>query len=195
MIRINLLPFRAERKKENIRRQVSIYLLSLIFVILCLFYFNHSLGSKITKLNEDIDVTNADLKKYNEINKEIDRIKKTLENLKKKMDVIKTLEQNRHAPVRLLDTMTKMVVAKRMWFTRLEDKGQSVKIDGIALDNKTVADFMVRLQGCGLFKNVNLKTLRQQEVQANNLKSFQVICEKVPDQKPAQKTAEKKAKT
>ena len=160
MIRINLLPFRAERKKENIRRQVSIFLLSLIFVILCLFYFNHSLGSKITKLNENIDVTNADLKKYNEINKEIDRIKKTLENLKKKLDVIKTLEQNRYAPVRLLDTMTKMVVAKRMWFTRLEDKGKSVKIDGIALDNKTVADFMVRLQGCGLFKNVNLKTLR-----------------------------------
>ena len=108
---------------------------------------------------------------------------------------IKTLEQNRYAPVRLLDTMTKMVVAKRMWFTRLEDKGKSVKIDGIALDNKTVADFMVRLQGCGLFKNVNLKTLRRQEVQANNLKYFQVICEKVPDQKPAQKTTEKKAKT
>jgi type IV pilus assembly protein PilN len=195
MIRINLLPFRAERKKENIRRQVSIFLLSLIFVMLCLFYFNHSLGSKITKLNEDIDVTNADLKKYNEINKEIGRIKKTLENLKKKLDVIKTLDQNRHAPVRLLDTMTKMVVAKRMWFTRLEDKGKSVKIDGIALDNKTVADFMVRLQDCGLFKNVNLKTLRRQEVQTNNLKYFQVICEKVSDQKPAQKTAEKKAKT
>lgn len=195
MIRINLLPFRAERKKENIRRQVSIFILSLIFVLLCLFYFNHSLGSKITKLNEDIDVTNADLKKFNEINKEIARIKKTLENLKKKMDVIETLEQNRHAPVRLLDTMTKMVVAKRMEFTRLEDRGKSVRIEGIALDNKTVADFMVRLQGCGLFKSVNLKTLRRKEVQANNLKYFQVICDKVPDQKPAQKSTRTKAKT
>ena len=185
MIRINLLPFRAERKKENIRRQVSIFILSLIFVLLCLFYYNHKLSSDITKLGEDIDATNADLKKFNEINKEIARIKKTLENLKKKMDVIVTLEQNRHAPVHLLDTMTKMVVAKRMEFTRLEDRGQSVRIEGIALDNKTVADFMVRLQGCGLFKSVNLKTLRRQEVQANNLKYFQVICEKAPDQKPA----------
>jgi type IV pilus assembly protein PilN len=195
MIRINLLPFRAERKKENIRRQVSIFILSLTFVLLTLFYYNYSLSSDIKKLNEDIDATNADLKKYNELNKEIARIKKTLENLKKKMDVIETLEQNRHAPVRLLDTMTKMVVAKRMEFTRLEDKGQLVRIEGMAMDNKTVADFMVRLQGCGLFKSVNLKTLRRQEVQSNNLKYFQVICEKVPDQKPAQKSSSKKAKT
>ena len=45
MIRINLLPFRAARKKENIRRQVSIFLLSLAFLLIILFYYNWSLGS------------------------------------------------------------------------------------------------------------------------------------------------------
>jgi type IV pilus assembly protein PilN len=195
MIRINLLPFRAERKKENIRRQVSIFLLSMILVLLGLFYFNYSLGAKITELNEDIDRTEADLKKYNEIKEEIDRIKKTLENLKKKMDVIKMLELNRFAPVQLMDTMSKMVVSKRMWFTRLEEENKSVIIDGIAMDNKTVADFMVRLQGSGLFKSVNLKTLKRQEVQKIKLKYFQVICEKTTVQEPVEKSGKKKAKT
>jgi type IV pilus assembly protein PilN len=193
MIRINLLPFRAARKKENIRRQVSVFLLSLIFVILVLFAGNYYLGSKVKGLKKDIDTANAELKKYNDINKEIARIKKTLENLRKKMDVINRLELDRHAPVRLLDTMTQMIVAKRMWFTRLEEKGNTIKIDGIAMDNKTVADFMVRLQNCGLFSSVNLKTLKHKEFEGNNLKTFQVNCVKIPTSKPAKKKAKKKA--
>jgi type IV pilus assembly protein PilN len=197
MIRINLLPFRAARKKENIRRQVSIFMLSLIMVLLGLFGFNHYLGSQIDDLNDEIKRANTELNKYNEINKEIAKIKKTLENLKKKMDVINTLELSRHAPVRLMETLTKTVIAKRMWFTRLEDQEKSVKIDGVALDNKTVADFMVRLQGCGLFKTVNLKTLKHKEFEGNNLKEFKVSCEKVPiqGQNKEEKPATSKAKT
>ena len=197
MIRINLLPFRAARKKENIRRQVSIFILSLILVLLGLFGFNHYLGSQIDDLNDEIKIANTELNKYNEINKEIAKIKKTLENLKKKMDVINTLELSRHAPVRLMETLTKTIIAKRMWFTRLEDDEKSVKIDGVALDNKTVADFMVRLQGCGLFKTVNLKTLKHKEFEGNNLKEFKVTCTKVPvqSQNKKAKPATSKAKT
>ncbi len=193
MIRINLLPFRAARKKENIRRQASIFLLSLILVLTILFVVNYGLGFMVSNLKSDIEQANAELEKYNEINKEIARIKKTLENLQKKMDVINRLELNRHAPVRLLDTLTKMVVAKRMWFTSLEEKDTTIYIDGIALDNKTVADFMVRLQGSGLFKSVNLKTLKHKDVEGNNLKSFQVICIKMPIEKPVKAEAKKKA--
>ena len=193
MIRINLLPFRAARKKENIRRQVSIFFLSLILVFTILFVVNYGLGFVVSNLKSDIEKANAELEKYNEINKEIARIKKTLENLQKKMDVINRLELNRHAPVRLLDTLTQMLVPKRMWFTGLEEKDATIKIDGIALDNKTVADFMVRLQNSGLFSSVNLKTLKQKEFEGNNLKSFQVTCIKMPIDKPAKKEAKKKA--
>jgi type IV pilus assembly protein PilN len=80
--------------------------------------------------------------------------------------------------------MTQVLMAKRMWFTKLEVQEKLVRINGIALDNKTVADFMVRLQNCGLFSNVNLKTLKRQLVQKSNLKSFQIICTKVAPQQP-----------
>jgi type IV pilus assembly protein PilN len=78
MIRINLLPFRAARKKENIRRQVSIFILSLILVLLGLFGFNHYLGSQIDDLNDEIKIANTELNKYNEINKEIPKSKRHL---------------------------------------------------------------------------------------------------------------------
>ncbi len=190
MIRINLLPFRAARKKENIRRQVSIFLLSLAFMLIVLFYYNWSLGSKIDGLNAQINETKTELKKYNKINKEIATIKKKLSNLKKKMAVMDTLEANRFEPTRLLDVMTQVIVPRRMWFTSLQSKGKKVKINGIALDNKTVADFMVRLENSGLFSEVDLKTLKQRKVRKSNLKSFQINCKKRP-----QKKVKKKSKT
>jgi type IV pilus assembly protein PilN len=101
MIRINLLPFRTERKKENVRRQVSLFLLSLILVLVVLVYYNFSLSSKVGKLNKKISATTNELQRYNEINKEIAKIKQNLETLRKKMAVIERLESDRHAPVRL----------------------------------------------------------------------------------------------
>ena len=141
MIRINLLPFRADRKKENIRRQVSLFFLSMVLVLIIAFYYNWTLDSKIKKFNKKIKTTNAELKKYNEINKEIARIKQNLENLRKKMAVIEQLESDRHAPVVLLDTMTQVLVSKRMWLTELAVQDRSVRITGIALDEKNSGGF------------------------------------------------------
>jgi type IV pilus assembly protein PilN len=176
MIRINLLPFRADRKKENVRRQVSLFLLSLGLVLIIGFYYNFDLGSKIGKTNDKIKKTNADLAKYNEINKEIARIRQNLEILRKKMAVIEQLETDRHAPVILLDTLTQVVVAKRMWLTELtvaeakvnrsEENAQqpiaprNITIAGWAMDDKTVADFMDRLQKCGLFDSEAVKLVQ-----------------------------------
>jgi type IV pilus assembly protein PilN len=186
MIRINLLPFRAARKKENIRRQVSIFLLSLAFLLIILFYYNWTLGNQVDNLNAKIKHTKTELNKYEKINKEIAEIKKKLSNLKKKMAVMETLEANRFEPTRLLDMMTQVVVPKRMWFTRMVSKDSSVKISGIALDNKTVADFMVRLEKSELFSDVDLNTLKRQKVDNSNLKSFQISCVKKPNIKPQQ---------
>jgi type IV pilus assembly protein PilN len=180
MIRINLLPFRAARKKENIRRQASIFMLSLAFLLIIFFYYNFNLSNKVDRLNANIKHTKTELTKYTKINTEIAQIKKKLDNLKKKMAVMKTLEANRFEPTRLLDIMTQVVVPKRMWFTYLESKGEKVKINGIALDNKTVADFMVRLEDCGLFKEVDLNTLKRTKAQAADLKSFTISCIKKP---------------
>jgi type IV pilus assembly protein PilN len=197
MIRINLLQFRSARTKENIRRQVSIFLLVMIMMLVSLFGVHLLLSSQIDDLNSRITTTTAELEKYDKINREIDEIKKKLDNLNKKMDVIRQLEANRYEPVLLMETLTQTVIEKRMWFTRMETKPEAVTIHGIAMDDKTVADFMVRLEGCGLFSAVSLKTLKQVEVQKTALKSFEISCEKKPlktaeTKGPAQAGAKKK---
>jgi type IV pilus assembly protein PilN len=180
MIRINLLPFRAARKKENIRRQTSIFALSLAFLLIILFYYNWSLGNKIDGLNDKINQAKTELQKFDKINKEIAAIKKKLSTLKNKMAVMEGLEASRFEPTLLLDTMTQVIVPKRMWFTNMSSQGSIVRIAGVALDNKTVADFMVRLEKTGLFSDVDLNTLKQQKIGKSNFKSFLVSCRKKP---------------
>ena len=189
MIRINLLPFRAARKKENIRRQVSIFFLSFFFVVVVLIYYHISLGSKISNLRAKIETTKKEVAKFEKINKEIASLKKKLGILKKKTSVIESLEKNRFEPVRLLDTMSLKVIAKRMWFKSFKSINRTVEIDGMALDNKTVADFMTRLQGSGLFSAVKLKTIKKTKIQDSDLKSFQISCTR------KDLTVEKKEKT
>jgi len=192
MIRINLLPFRSTRKKENIRRQLSIFLLSLAFAVVAIFGIYFLLSSQVEDLNSRIASTQAELEKYDKINREIEEIKKKLDNLNKKLTVIRELEVSRYEPVRLMDTLAQVIIEKRMWFTALDAKADVVSISGVAMDDKTVADFMVRLEGSGLFSLVSLKTLRQVEIQKTNLKSFEISCQKKPIIKTSEEAGAKK---
>ncbi len=180
MIKINLLPFRTIRKKENIRRQISILFLTLVLVLILLVYYNFILGSKIQEINTKVGSTKTEIAKYAEINKELAEIKTKLDILNKRLDVIKGLEINRYEPVRLLDAMTNLIIPKRMWFVSFSSSGQNVHISGIAIDNQTVADFMTRLEGSGLFRVVNLNTLKKNMGMPKwaSFKNFEISCTK-----------------
>lgn len=180
MIRINLLPFRAARRKENIRRQISIFLLSFIFSFIALFYYQMQLNLQLGELKTEAEDVKNRLKVFRKKSREVDNIKQALDTLQKKINVIKTLELNRREPVRLMDAMTGMVIPKRMWFTDFAVNNDAVVIKGNALDNKTVADFMTQLEKSGFFSTVNLTTLKQVTIQKVNVKGFEISCEKIP---------------
>jgi type IV pilus assembly protein PilN len=157
MIRINLLPFRAARKKENVRRQISIFSLSVFFVAIALFYYNSVLANQVQALEDGISTTRVELKRYDAINKEIKLLQKKLKVLKQKRKVIEDLDASREDAVRLLDKMTEVMVPGRMWLSSFSARGDGVSLSGTAIDNKTVADFMTNLQKVEQFSDVNLK--------------------------------------
>jgi type IV pilus assembly protein PilN len=193
MIRINLLPFRKARKKENVRQQISVFILALIFLTLGMSYIAAALERKIHEMDNRIKTSTHQLNELAVLTKEIAEIKKKLDTIKKKTAVIKNLELNRKSSVILLDTMTSMVIPGRMWFTSLSAMEDTVGINGLALDNKTVADFMIQLEGSKLFSSVSLKTLKQQAIKDIVLKNFEISCRKVLvlDNESSEKAAKK----
>ncbi len=178
MIRINLLPFRAARRKENVRRQISIFSLSLVLVAIGLFYYHLTLISKIDLLNTRAGSVKQALEKNRKAAKEVDVIRKALDLLKIKMDGIETVKKRRREPVQLLDVMTAYVLSERMWFLELTSDNKRVGIKGVALDQKTVADFMTRLESTKMFADVNLSTLKHVQLEGLGLKEFDIVCDK-----------------
>jgi len=195
MIRINLLPFRAARKKENIRRQVFIFVSLFVMIALALVYWNIQLGNKLKEIQVKVEQTKVELAKTMKAASRVDQIKKEIATLEKKMAIIEDLEKGRMTPVEFTEEMSRLIVADRMWLTRLSENAESVDMGGYALDNKTVAVFMTRLEKSPLFTEVNLNRLQHATQNEVNLKNFDIKCKKAGILAPEpQKTDKKKKK-
>jgi cell division protein FtsB len=84
MIRINLLPFRTARKKENVRQQISVFILALIFLTLGMSYLATVLDRKIHDVDSRIKTATQQLNELTVLTKEIAEIKQKLGVIKKK---------------------------------------------------------------------------------------------------------------
>ena len=192
MIRINLLPFRAARKKENVRRQISMFTLSIFFILVALFYYNSVLANQVAELENGVSNTKSELTKYKAINKEIKVIEGKLKILRQKRKVIEELDASREDAVRLLDMMTQVVVPGRMWLSSFSAKGTGVQLSGTAIDHKTVADFMTNLQNVEQFSNVNLLRTSQTAFKPNVFfKSFSITFTRSQMKPPKEDKAQK----
>lgn len=183
MITINLFPVRAARKKENIRRQVSIFFLCIVLSVCLMAYITISMSRTISHLNRDIASTQTDLEKYEAIAKQVNKMKQALKRLEEKMDIIVQLEANRTGPVRFMDALTEVVVADKMWLTSLNESGGNMELRGMATDNKIVADFMTRLENLPIFGTVDLiSSMQIRERQDKKFKQFIITCRMIQGQ-------------
>ncbi|MFH1155036.1 MAG: PilN domain-containing protein [Pseudomonadota bacterium] len=194
MIRINLLPFRAARKKENIRRQVSIFILLIIFACVALYYLTLMVDRDIQRTKDQIANLNQQITLYKEKADRVTQIKRNLDILQTKLELVKNLEAKRREPVRLLEAMTRLVIPQRMWLTNLKSDESGLQLKGIAFDNKTVADFMTRLEGSGMFAGIDLKKLELKKLDKDvQMKAFELVCTALPGkiQEQPKKTGKK----
>ena len=179
MIKINLLPFRVARKKENIRKQISIFLLFVLLTVVALFWYTLSINKQIVSITEKTKQINSQIVKYKEKADRVAQIKKDLKILEEKLRIVSSLEKQRKKQLILFDNMTDLVIPTRMWLESFKTDKNSVTIKGIAFDNPTIADFMEKLEQSSLFSTVDLKTAKIKKFKNNvMLKSFELLCKK-----------------
>lgn len=178
MIRINLLPYRAARSKENIRKQISVFLLSFVLLIIVLVVFNGYLGSKKDRLAGNLENLKKEVAVYEEKARQVEEIKKKLDTLNKQIEIVNQLKEYRKKPPLLLAKMTEMVVPGRMQLTRLVSDDANLTLVGDALDNETIAVFMLRLERSDLFSEVVLESSKQVNKYNVDMKQFNIKCKK-----------------
>jgi type IV pilus assembly protein PilN len=182
MIRINLLPLRASKKKETIRQQLSILIISIVGVLLvggCLYGL---LLAKITTAKAQIESSESEIKALKAKIGAIDNIKKLQADVKKKLDVLNQLRREKSGPAARLAALSD-AVPEKLWLTKYTESSGSVGISGMAYNEELIALFMKNLQASGAFGNVELQVSEQAEVGGVKAKRFDLAVQ-IKEQKP-----------
>ncbi|MCG8551265.1 MAG: PilN domain-containing protein [Desulfobacterales bacterium] len=195
MIRINLLPFRLARKKENIRRQVSIFFLSLALIILALGWVSFSLDNKINHTRNEVTRVKAESLKYKKKADRVTQIKRNLAILKSKLAIVENLKKRRNEQQILLEQLADRLEKTKMWLSSVSADPQDVSLRGIAFDNPTIAAFMRNLERSQMFGTVDLKRSQTKTFDGDiRLKEFEIICKKIQPVNPDKGRKSKKGK-
>jgi len=183
MIKINLLPVKAAKRREQGQRQLLLGAIIFTLSIVGLIVFHTTAESEKSDLengNRSLEKTIAELKR--DIG-DYDQVKADREQLLRQKAAIAQLENNRSGPVwmmrELSDTLTRGKgptfnkeeyeaqlkkdpnagfnpnwESKRLWILSYEEKQHAVKIRGGAKGDEDVAEFLKRMKQSAFFTEV-----------------------------------------
>lgn len=156
MIQINLLPVREWRRKEVVRQQISIYLLSMVLIIISIVgtfgYLETYIGNK-EKQKANLEKRKTELA-Y--VEKALQESKDNQQLISTKFSTIEKLQISRGNLIDLLNRLVLNVPNDRIWFDDMDYRGSIITIKGNAMDNQSVALFMKKMEFTEIFKNIAL---------------------------------------
>ncbi|MEK7851864.1 MAG: PilN domain-containing protein [Deltaproteobacteria bacterium] len=171
MIKINLLPVRAAKKKETIRQQISIAALMLAFLLIVIGYFHFNIRKGIADVNAQITATQEELTKTKAEIGEVSKFKEAKKVLEDKLGVIVALKKGKTGPVKVLDDLSR-VTPETLWVNSFKERGGNIDIDGVAIGNEIIAQFMTDIEKSPYFKDIELIVTEQTEQAGMKLKKF-----------------------
>ncbi|HBR16394.1 MAG: hypothetical protein A3G39_06450 [Deltaproteobacteria bacterium RIFCSPLOWO2_12_FULL_43_16] len=184
MIRINLLPIRAAKKKESVRQQASIAGLSIVLLVIILGIFYFSITKTINELRESISNEEKESSRLDKVIGELKNVEAEKKVVLEKLNIVKQLEVNRRTHLKILSDIAG-AVPEKVWIETLKDSGQTVVITGFAAADDIVADFMKALEKTLVSWKIELEVVQQAEKEKIKLAGFTIRLEK-PKETPPQ---------
>ena len=171
MIRINLLPIRAEKRKENVRKHVLLVAAYLLAVAIVIAGLHMSILSRISDQQERIADQNKQIAELEVKIKEVEGYNKKLKDLTEKVNLIAGLEQKQRGPARVFLELAR-ICPEKLWIEKMSDQNGLISLEGYAIDQQTIALFMTNLETSELFEKVRLKQTQKQEKGGTPLQNF-----------------------
>lgn len=171
MIRINLLPWREERRKA--RRQQFFALAGLISVLAGVIWFlgygiingyvsaqegkNHFLKSEIASLDKEIE--------------EIKRLKEQTDSLLSRKRIIESLQANRTETVHLFNELVRQIPTG-VFLKSIRQSGDKINLVGYAQSNARVSTLMRNLEASPIMERPDLVEIKSAMVGSRKLSEF-----------------------
>ena len=165
MIKINLLPVKRAAKKAKVAVDTAMFQLVvglgivLVFVGACGYRWQMLIDEVALKTQ----IKESKTKELDALKKKVQEVEDYEKNkrlLEDKNRIIEQLRKNQGGPVRLLDYLSQSLDPLKIWLTSVDGDAQ-VAINGKALTNDDIVQFIRNLQQSGYFTDVMLEESRQ----------------------------------
>jgi type IV pilus assembly protein PilN len=153
-----------------------VFILSMVVVLALLFVVQWFIGGEKEKTLAQISNTKKEIEYYKSLRTEFEKAKEQQRILQEKLNVINLLRKEKASPAKVLDELS-IDKPEKVYFESVKKDGAKLGIEGVALDDETVANFMTNLRKSKLFKNVDLIVSEHIEVSKIPLKKFILSCE------------------
>ncbi len=158
MARINLLPWRAERRKQRLQEFYSMLGLAAIAAALIslaiVLYYNAMIDTQ----NERNTYLQTEITKLDEQIKEIAELDKKKERLLRRKQVIEELQASRSQMVHLFDELARTITDGTQ-ITSVQQNGSELNIQARAQSNARVSTYMRNLEASGWMTNPDLSII------------------------------------
>ena len=166
MAKINLLPWREERRKELLNEFLTmlgfVALIAAISVGVVHFYHSQLIEMQKARINFiDRHIDEVDKKIV-----EIKELEKKKERLLSRMQAIESLQRDRPLIVRLFDELVRSM-PDGMSITKLTQRGGKITIEGEAQSNARVSSFMRKIEQSDWLQGAELKVIKEARVNNN----------------------------
>jgi type IV pilus assembly protein PilN len=179
MIKINLLQRKKEGKAAKGRKEMMITVAAIGLLVALLGSLHWQMMAQREDMTRRITSTEQEIALYKSKIEKANKAKEEQKILKDKLEIINSLKKQKSTSAKVLDEVS-IQKPEKMHLEVLKKEGNRVGIEGIALDDETVANFMTNLRKTKLFKNVDLVVSEQIEQSKIKLKKFTLSCEILP---------------
>jgi type IV pilus assembly protein PilN len=141
MIKINLLPIKAARKREYVKQQLILGVVLLVGVGVTMYLLWSNMNDKLAAKQKLISDTTAQIEQYKKAIGKVEEFKGLEDTLNRKLKIIDDLLRGKTGPVRVLDRLSN-IIPQQVWLTDWAEKGGTVTVEGESLSLKYVGQFM-----------------------------------------------------
>ena len=163
MRRINLLPWREERRKQRQRDFGVLAVLTLLLSVVVVGAVHVYFSTRIEYQQARNDYLRAEIEQQKRIEKEIQALEHTKAQILGRMEIIQNLQASRPEMVHVFDEMVR-TLPEEVYLTNLRRNGEMLVMSGVARNNNLVSDFMRHLRTSNWFGEPLLKVINNKEV-------------------------------
>jgi type IV pilus assembly protein PilN len=168
-----------KRGRRGGRKEIVIFILALVCLSALLLVVQWRISKEKDDTFAQIKKTKEDIAYYKSLIAEAQKDREKQKTLQEILDVINTLRKQKSFASRVMDEVS-VQKPEKLHLDSLKKEGAKLSIDGVALDDETVANFMTSLRNSKLFQNVDLVVSEQIEQSKVKLRKFTLSCEISP---------------